>query len=807
VLSGQADPQPAGRQDPDVLPGLRLSSRTRRLLAGFAAAILSAALLALSNPPADLGPLALVALTPLLWALRRSGPGRGALLGGVFGGAYYGTILAWLLPFGVVAWSPVVLAETMYVAAFGLLLPLVASRSRPWWWWAVAAAALWTALDWVRSTFPVGGFTWGALGYTQHGRSSLLPLASVLGVWGITFGVLLVNALLVVAAERLWAVRRTGDRRTVARAVAPALVAVVVMIAPSAIPTWSASGPPLDVAVVQGNVPLRTGEDVLFGFQTAQVTGHHVRLHRLLADDPPDVAVWPENSVDLDANPDPAELAAVSEAIREVGAPTLVGAVTRASDGTVHNEVLQFDPSGSVVASYAKIHLVPFGEYVPFRSLFGWVDQLRAVPRDLTPGTAIALFDVDGVKVGTPICFENTFPDLFRRFVKAGAGVVVVTTNDSAYARSPASREHVIMSQIRAVETGRWVVQAALSGISAVVAPDGQVVKETPLFRQRLLRYSVPTSDRLTPYTRFGDVFPWACGALVLFAAGFEVVARRRRRAVSPPPTDPGQVEASPDDAAVPSPAPIAGGAAPRVLVILPTYNEAATIRSVLDGVLAAGPNVSALVVDDGSPDGTAKLVADVAAGEPRVRLLRRDRKLGLASAYLTGFRLGIDDAYDVLVEMDADLSHRPEDLPSVIGGTDRFDLSIGSRYVPGGAVSNWSRARLALSKGGNAYARAVLGIPVRDVTSGFRAYRREALETLLEDPVASDGYGFQVELAYRAWRSGMAVSEVPITFREREHGRSKLSRRIVLEALWQVTRWGVRDRLRRRAPAVRATG
>ena len=168
---------------------------------------------------------------------------------------------------------------------------------------------------------------------------------------------------------------------------------------------------------------------------------------------------------------------------------------------------------------------------------------------------------------------------------------------------------------------------------------------------------------------------------------------------------------------------------------------------------------------------------------------------------------MGIEEAYDILVEMDADLSHRPEDLASVIGGTDRFDLSIGSRYVAGGAVSNWSRARLALSKGGNAYARAVLGVTVRDLTSGFRAYRRDALRALLQEPVASDGYGFQIELAYRAGRAGLAVGEVPITFREREHGRSKLSRRIVFEALWQVTRWGIRDRFRRRAPAVRAAG
>lgn len=256
------------------------------------------------------------------------------------------------------------------------------------------------------------------------------------------------------------------------------------------------------------------------------------------------------------------------------------------------------------------------------------------------------------------------------------------------------------------------------------------------------------------------------------------------------PPSGAGQ---SPEPGRIP--APIAGGGEPRVLVVLPTYNEKDTIHRVLEGVLAVGENIDVLVIDDGSPDGTGDDVARVAENEPRVRLLRRPGKQGLASAYVTGFRTGVDEGYDVVVEMDADLSHRPEDLPRILEAVASYDMVIGSRYVPGGEVTNWSRARVALSKGGNAYARGMLRFPIADSTSGFRAYRRHVLESLLADGITSEGYAFQIELAYRAWRSGFSVGEVPILFREREHGRSKLSRRIVVEALWRVGTWGVKDR------------
>jgi glycosyltransferase involved in cell wall biosynthesis len=231
-------------------------------------------------------------------------------------------------------------------------------------------------------------------------------------------------------------------------------------------------------------------------------------------------------------------------------------------------------------------------------------------------------------------------------------------------------------------------------------------------------------------------------------------------------------------------------------LVCIPTYNERENVEAICRAVLAADPRVDVLVVDDGSPDGTAQVVRDVAGEDHRVRLLVRPHKGGLAAAYVAGFRRALDEGYDLIVEMDADLSHQPEQLPRLLDGAARYDLTLGSRYVPGGSVSNWGLVRRALSRGGNLYTRVALRLPVADSTSGYRVYRRELLRYLVAQGVHSEGYGFQIELVYRAWRGGFAVGEIPITFREREHGHSKISRRIVFEALGQVALWGLRDRL-----------
>jgi glycosyltransferase involved in cell wall biosynthesis len=241
-----------------------------------------------------------------------------------------------------------------------------------------------------------------------------------------------------------------------------------------------------------------------------------------------------------------------------------------------------------------------------------------------------------------------------------------------------------------------------------------------------------------------------------------------------------------------------------KALVVMPTYNEAESVVGVLDQVLTADPRVDVLVVDDGSPDGTARLVAERAVGEPRVHLLERSAKRGLGEAYRAGFAWGLERGYDALVEMDADLSHPPERLPALLDGLAEADLVIGSRYVPGGRTVNWSRLREAISRGGNAYVRLALGVPVRDCTAGYRAYRRQVLEALPVSTVRSNGYCFQVEMAHRTWQEGFRVVEVPIAFTERATGVSKMSKQIVAEALWRVGVWaltGGRRRARRHHP------
>ncbi len=235
-------------------------------------------------------------------------------------------------------------------------------------------------------------------------------------------------------------------------------------------------------------------------------------------------------------------------------------------------------------------------------------------------------------------------------------------------------------------------------------------------------------------------------------------------------------------------------------LVVIPTYQEAGTIRAALDALTAAAPGVHVLVVDDGSPDGTAELVAAVARERDGVHLLRRQGKEGLGSAYRAGFAWGLEAGYDALVEMDADGSHDPGSTPALLAGLRGADLVIGSRYVPGGATPDWARHRRYLSTYANRYSSLVLGLPVADSTSGFRAYRAALLRAVDLDQVRSSGYAFQIEMARAAAAAGARITEVPITFSDRKVGTSKMSTAIAVEAFLRVTAWGL-TRPRRRAP------
>jgi dolichol-phosphate mannosyltransferase len=232
------------------------------------------------------------------------------------------------------------------------------------------------------------------------------------------------------------------------------------------------------------------------------------------------------------------------------------------------------------------------------------------------------------------------------------------------------------------------------------------------------------------------------------------------------------------------------------ILVIIPTYNERENLERIVSRTRGAVPAAHILIADDNSPDGTGQIADDLAASDSNIHVMHRAGKEGLGAAYLSGFAWAIDAGYDVIVEMDADGSHQPEQLPKLLAALRNADVVLGSRWISGGSVVNWPKHREFLSRGGNLYTRAMLGIPLHDATGGYRAFRADALRTLDLSNVESKGYCFQVDMAWRAVRSGLRVVEVPIEFIERELGDSKMNQKIVTEALWRVTQWGAADKL-----------
>ena len=232
-----------------------------------------------------------------------------------------------------------------------------------------------------------------------------------------------------------------------------------------------------------------------------------------------------------------------------------------------------------------------------------------------------------------------------------------------------------------------------------------------------------------------------------------------------------------------------------RVLVVIPTYNEADNVRIIVDRVRTAVPQVDVLVADDNSPDGTGAIADEISGADSQVHVLHRPGKQGLGAAYVAGFGWARERGYEAVVEMDADGSHAPEQLTRLLQALRDHDAVLGSRYVPGGTVVNWPRRREILSRGGNLYARLALGVPYRDATGGYRAYRMPVLEKIEVDSVTSQGYCFQIDMIWRTHKCGFRVAEVPITFADRERGASKMSSRIVREAFWRVGVWGTHAR------------
>jgi apolipoprotein N-acyltransferase len=484
----------------------------------LAVALIAGCVAGLSFPPFDFGPAILVGLAALIWLWRDALPGRAALLGFVFGVGCYGVVLEWARYFGVVALVPFVVAMAVYVALAGAAVSLLAARrvSSPF-----LTAGIWVIAEAIRGRFPLGGFAWADVGVALHDISAARALASFGGVPLVSFVCVALAGFLVDAVVDL----RAHQRRPLAWAVAGAVSLLVVALVADATRYEPRPTGKLRVAMLQG-------DDRELSLDRQQ--------HQLLSDDHLDLAarlrgrydliVFPESSLDTDPQLDPDLRRALTSIARTHDSSVLVNARTPALGDEVFNSNLLYSPNGKYEGLYSKQHLVPFGEYVPWRAALGFIGELRQVPYDFAPGHTTKLFRVAGHPIGTVICFESAFGPLVRDFVRDGAQAIVVSTSNRSYHRSGNAEQHLANSQMRAAETARPVLQASLSGISAVIDPDGTVHDRTNLFEKAIVRTTITTTKGETPYVRFGDWIVYASVVGVL-AAVF-VAIRRARQAV-----------------------------------------------------------------------------------------------------------------------------------------------------------------------------------------------------------------------------------------------------------------------------------
>nr|WP_239380012.1 apolipoprotein N-acyltransferase [Frankia sp. CIT1] len=805
--SQPGDPADAVRPGGDSRAARQAGARARRLTRPLLAVTAGIALY-LAFPPVGIWPLAPVSVAVITLLARGVPLRRSAGLGMLFSLAFMLSMLRFVMFVGLDGWIVLSIGEAALLALIAPATTLV-MRVRGWPLWV---AAVWVGQEALRGRVPFGGFPWGKLAFTQA-DTPLTPLAALGGSPLVTAAVAGSGALLAAAVLALSPVGALGSpgtgtpaagrgRTRRAAALAWPLGAAVAMTAAGlAVPLpTSAQAGSAQVAAIQGNVPRAGGLEALG--RMFQVTANHMTATERLGTDVtagrvphPDLVLWPENSSDVDPFVDPRAAAMLDRAARAVGAPLLVGAVLDGpGTGKVRNAGLGWSGDGWTGQIYVKQHPVPFAEYLPGRAVLEKLVKRFAteLPDDFVHGSNVGSLHIGTVTIGDVICFEVAYDGLVRDTVNAGAQLLVVQTNNASFGRKGESEQQLAMTRMRAVEHGRAAVQVSTSGQSALIEPDGRVIAQSGLYETAVLTASLPLRTSRTLADRVGAAPEILLVILGLLAVTFGLRAGKssRERGGAGRETA-GETAGDTERRRVDD---------ERVLVCVPTYNERENLHNTVIRLRAANPDVDLLVIDDASPDGTGEIADGIAASDPRVHVLHRAAKNGLGTAYVAGFDWGLRQGYDILVEMDADGSHQPEELPRLLAALRDADLVIGSRWVTGGEVRNWPRSRLLLSRGANAYVRAALGMPLADATAGFRAYRARVLKSRDLQQVASQGYCFQVDLTWQAWRSGFRVLEIPITFVEREHGRSKMSRAIVAEALWRVTWWALTTRHDRQA-------
>ncbi|WP_412517827.1 apolipoprotein N-acyltransferase [Actinomadura madurae] len=549
------DPGGAPRREPGRLRrGLRTGGR-----AGWPRTLLAVAaglLMWLAFPPADLTPLAPAGVALLTLALRGLPARTGAWLGFVGGAAFFIPVLEGISAVGPDGWIILSLVQAAYFLPLGAGVAVVARLPA----WPVWTAALWVGEELIRGRVPFGGFPWARLAFSQT-ATPLTPYASYGGAPLVTFLTALIGALLACAAVSAHRALRAHRARAAAAQdaegdgaqgaarpprAARALVPAAVCLAAAAavvgggllIPT-PATGRPVTVAVVQGNVP-RAGLDFL-GQRKAVLSNHVKVTHDLAAQvragrvAKPELVVWPENASDLDPYTEPEAYTAIDAAVKDIGVPVLVGALTDTPDGKkVENRGIVWDPTTGPGDYYVKRHPVPFGEYLPFRDILTkLITRFERIPRDFAKGTRSGVMELGPVRVGDVICFEVAYDKEVRDV--AGGDLLVVQTNNATYGRTSLPPQQIAMSRLRAVEHGRTILVAATSGISAIVAPDGRVIDRSREFVPDIQVATVPARTSRTLSDRLGEGPEWALALLGLGAAGAAAwTARRTARGTAP---------------------------------------------------------------------------------------------------------------------------------------------------------------------------------------------------------------------------------------------------------------------------------
>jgi apolipoprotein N-acyltransferase len=490
------------------------------------ASVLAGALLTLAFEPYGLWWLAPVPVAALTWLVRGRRPSTAAWLGFGVGLGFFVPLLHWSGVYvGPAPWLILAAFEALYLAPLGAALALVQRLPA----WPVWAAGLWVAQEAVRMRWPYGGFPWGRLAFSQADAPTA-GLAALGGAPLVSYAVALAGSLVAAAV-----VLARGGGRTTAALLAAAAVAVTLSGLP--VPSPAPAGPRVTIAVIQGNVP-RLGLD--FNAQREAVLRNHVTATLALADrvragsaPRPDLVIWPENSSDIDPYASPSARALIDQAVDAVGVPVLVGAVVGRDATTVENTAIVWSPETGPGDTYIKRHPVPFGEYIPMRSLARRIStKVDLVRRDFAKGDRVGMLQVGPARVGDVICFEVGDDGLVRDAVRAGGQVVVVQTNNATFGRTPQTEQQLEMSRLRAIEHGRTVLVAATSGVSAVVDSDGTIRRRAEVFTAATFVEPVVLSDRTTLATRVGAAAEWTLVTLGVAAALVVVlpgIARRRR--------------------------------------------------------------------------------------------------------------------------------------------------------------------------------------------------------------------------------------------------------------------------------------